>query len=398
MKKITSLSVLSATVMAAVFAFAAEPGGGVPDGADVLLGDIAKAEKAEAEAATLAVAKRYRWDCKESVADYAKRVGIKDVQTELDLGGGVSLKLTLIPAGTFMMGARPPEFAMIEGVRTVVREGAGDWYGEPQLEVTLSKPFYMGVYEVTREQWEQVMGKNFPASVPLKTTQLGLSRKQLEQIFGRDVAQSFGPGTFLSPEQIKKIFETDPGVLEYFNCKTLPATRIQWEEAVEFCKRVSAKTGMKVSLPTQAQWEFACRAGTDTQYSFGDDDTEMRKYANYNEAKPELEGWPDNDKETTDGFIGPAPVGSFLPNKWGLYDMHGNVWEACHDWAWGYKKSGKLDPTGPDLPVKGQNWHVGIGGGYGSKKNFQGWAGNNTGHGGGSHMPGSGFRVVVALK
>ena len=387
-------------------AMEAKADGGMPDGADALLGDIEKTEKAEKaelakKAETAAWAEALRgplWDGKESVADYAKRAGIKDVEMALDLGGGVTVNLTLIPAGKFKMGARPPEFAVVEGVRVQVREGAGGAENDPQLEVIISKPFYMGVYEVTREQWEQVMGKNFPASVPLKTTQLGLSRKQLEQIFGRDVAQSFGPGTFLSPEQIKKIFETDPGVLEYFNCKTLPATRIQWEEAVEFCKRVSAKTGMKVSLPTQAQWEFACRAGTDTQYNFGDDDTEMRKYANYNEAKPELEGWPDNDKETTDGYIGPAPVGSFLPNKWGLYDMHGNMWEWCHDLAWGYKKSGKIDPTGPDLPVKGQNWHVGIGGGYGSKKNFQGWAGNNTGHGGGSHMPGSGFRVVVALK
>ena len=398
MKKITSLSVLSATVMAAVFAFAAEPGGGVPDGADVLLGDIAKAEKAEAEAATLAVAKRYRWDCKESVADYAKRVGIKDVQTSLDLGGGISLKLTLIPAGTFMMGARPPEVAVIEGVRTVVREGAGGSEHDPQLEVTLSQPFYMGVYEVTREQWEQVMGRNFPASVPLKATQLGLSRKQLAQIFGREVAESISTTTHLSPAQIKKIFETDPGVLEYFNCKTHPAHRIDWEEAVAFCKKVSAKAGMKVSLPTEAQWEYACRAGTDTRYYFGDDDTEMRKYANYNEGKPELDGWPDSDKETTDGFIGPAPVGSFQPNKWGLYDMHGNVWEWCSDWAWGYKTSGTLDPAGPDAPIKGQNWHISIGGGYGSRSNFHGWAGSNSGHGGGSHAPGSGFRVVAVLK
>ena len=184
----TTTSWLAAAVLAAGLVQAAEasvaPGameakadGGIPDGADTLLGDIEKTEKAEkaeqarkaeevAKAATLVMAKRYRWDGKESVADYAKRVGIKDVQTELDLGGGVSLKLTLIPAGTFMMGARPPEIAVIEGVRTLVREGAGGSDSNPQLEVTISKPFYMGVYEVTREQWEQVMGRKYPASAP----------------------------------------------------------------------------------------------------------------------------------------------------------------------------------------------------------------------------------------
>ena len=259
----TSWLALLATTLAAGLVPAAEPGEGDPDAAgalltkdkptakdtgDALLSEIDQAEKAAAaaaaKAAALAAAKaaaaRWRWDGKESVADYAKRVGIKDVQTSLDLGGGISLKLTLIPAGTFMMGARPPEVAVIEGVRTVVREGAGGSEHDPQLEVTLSQPFYMGVYEVTREQWEQVMGRNFPASVPLKATQLGLSRKQLAQIFGREVAESISTTTHLSPAQIKKIFETDPGVLEYFNCKTHPAHRIDWEEAVAFCKKVSA--------------------------------------------------------------------------------------------------------------------------------------------------------------
>lgn len=88
MTKATSWLVMSIVVLAAVLVQAAEPGGGVPDATAALLGDIEKAEKAEAQAATLATAKRYRWDGKESVADYAKRVGIKDVQTQLDLGGG----------------------------------------------------------------------------------------------------------------------------------------------------------------------------------------------------------------------------------------------------------------------------------------------------------------------
>jgi sulfatase modifying factor 1 len=387
-------------------AMEAKAGGGIPDAANALLGDIEKTEKAgkaeqakKAEAAAWAGALRGPlWDGKESVADYAKRAGIKDVGMNLDLGGGVTMKLTLIPAGKFMMGARPPKFEMIEGVRTMVREGAGGAENDPQLEVIISKPFYMGVYEVTREQWEQVMGRKYPASTPLSPDQFGLSREQFGQIFGKDVAESMPVRGQLSPEQIKKIVETNPGCLEYFNCKTHPADRINWDEAAEFCKKLSAQTGRTVSLPAQAQWEYACRAGTDTRFYFGDDDKEMRKYANYNESKGDMKGWPNSDKETTDGFIGPAPVGSFRPNNWGLYDMHGNVWEWCHDWAWGYKKSGRLDPTGPDLPIKGAPFHVIIGGGYRSVSGFHVWAGSNGGHGPYPHFPNFGFRVVVAMK
>ncbi|GDY22486.1 hypothetical protein LBMAG56_38330 [Verrucomicrobiota bacterium] len=335
------------------------------------------------------------WDGKESVADYARRAGIKDVETSLDLGGGVTMKLTLIPAGKFMMGARPPEFAVVGGVRVLVRKGAGGSENDPQLEVIISKPFYMGVYEVTREQWEQVMGRKYPANAPLYPVQLGLTQKQFEQFVGRPVSGEQSRG-HLSQELFKKIIAADPGYLEYFNRKTHPAERIGWDEAAEFCQKVSATTGRTVSLPTQAQWEYACRAGTDTRFYFGDDDTEMRKYANYNvEGKA---GWPKADKETTDGFIGPAPVGSFLPNNWGLYDMHGNVWEWCRDWHGGYKKSGRLDPVGPELPITGHNWHVSLGGGYVSESLFHVWAGSNGGHGPFPNSPSQGFRVVVALK
>ncbi len=332
------------------------------------------------------------WDGKESVADYAKRAGIKDVETTLDLGSGVSMKLTLIPAGKFMMGPRPPEIAVVEGIRTVVREGAGGSENDPQLDVIISKPFSMGVYEVTREQWEQVMGRNYPSISPLWPVQLGLTQAQFEQVVGRPVSAEQHRG-HLSPELLRKISETNPGCLEYFNCKTHPAERIEWEEAVEFCKKLSAQTGRKVSLPTEAQWEYACRAGTDTRFSFGDDDTQMRKHANYNVHGKG--GWPTADKDTTDGFIGPAPVGSFLPNKWGLYDMHGNAWEWVHDWHGGYKKSGQLDPAGPERPIKGHEWHVLKGGGYAAETSFHAWAGSNGGHGPYVHGPSFGFRVVV---
>jgi formylglycine-generating enzyme required for sulfatase activity len=353
MERTTTLPVLLATALAAAFVIGPDPAAARADWP--------------------------LWDGKESVADYASRAGIKDVEARLDLGGGVTMKLTLIPAGKFMMGAGGAE-------------------NDPQLEVIISKPFSMGVYEVTREQWEQVMGRKDPASTPRSPDQFGLSREQFGQIFGKDVAEGAQVRGHLSKEQIKEILESDPGCLEYFNCKTHPADQINWDEATDFCDKLSAKTGRKVSLPTEAQWEYACRAGTDTRFYFGDDDTQMRKYANYNESKGDMKGWPKSDKDTTDGFIGPAPVGSFLPNNWGLYDMHGNVWEWVHDWHGGYKKSGQLDPTGPDVPIKGHEWHVIKGGGYRSVSFFHVWAGGNGGHGPYSHGPGQGFRVIVALE
>jgi len=356
MTRVTSLSVLLATALAAAFAIAAEPGGGVPDAADALLGDI---EKAQAQAAAQAAATRWpKWDGKESVADYAKRAGIKDVQMELDLGSGVAMKLTLIPAGKFIMGARDNEFAMIEGVRTLVREHEeGAQVCEvPQREVTISQPFYMGVYEVTQEQYLQIM-------------------KQI-RIYGHRTLQSEG--------------------------KTLPVDAIPWVDAAEFCKELSALTGRTVTLPTEAQWEYACRAGSKTRFYFGDDDEDLYKYANYNRKSQ----WAKRVTEHDDGFDGLAPVGSFKPNNFGLYDMHGNVAEHCSDWMGddvvsggqkrqSYKNAGTLDPTGPEKTWPGRlgYYHVWRGGSWGDAP-----AGCRSAarpyHAG----DGFGFRVAVALK
>jgi len=149
---------------------------------------------------------------------------------------------------------------------------------EKQHEVTLTNPFYLGKYEVTQEQWESVMGKD--------------------------------------PNDTKGA--------------KLPVTDVSWNDCQEFIKKLNAKTNGGYRLPTEAEWEYACRAGTTTSYSFGDEITP--KDANYNESQ-----------------IGrkPAIVGSYRPNAFGLYDMHGNVWEWCNDWH-GYLQDGEAtDPMGP---------------------------------------------------
>ena len=148
---------------------------------------------------------------------------------------------------------------------------------EKQHEVTLTKLFYIGKHEVTQEQWESVMGKN--------------------------------PSTTKGAK--------------------LPVTNVSWEDCQEFIKKLNKKTDGGYRLPTESEWEYACRAGTSTAYSFGDKITP--KEANYSGSKI--------DK--------PVAVGSYKPNAFGLYDLHGNVWEWCEDWYADYTAEAVTDPKGP---------------------------------------------------
>ena len=180
-----------------------------------------------------------------------------------DLGKGVKLEMVLIPAGKFVMGSPKSE--------------KGRQYNETQREVTLTKPFYIGKYEVTQEQYEAVMGEN--------------------------------PSTTKGAK--------------------LPVTDVSWEDCQRFIKKLNENTKGVFRLPTDAEWEYACRAGTTTAYSFGDSLT--KSGANYGDG-------PSGNTKA---------VGSYKPNAFGLYDMHGNVFEWCED-RWGeYSADAVTDPKGP---------------------------------------------------
>jgi formylglycine-generating enzyme required for sulfatase activity/tRNA A-37 threonylcarbamoyl transferase component Bud32 len=181
----------------------------------------------------------------------------------------IGMKLAYIPAGEFAMGS-PQKEANHQG-----DEG-------PQHKVRITKAFYMGAYECRQGEYEKVMGKN--------------------------------PSAFKdSPDH--------------------PVEQVTWDEAVEFCKRLSElpdekKTGRVYRLPTEAEWEYACRAGTTTTFHYGD--SLSSKQANFNGGKT-------------------TKCGSYPPNAWALYDMHGNVWEWCLDGVRKYEPSDKpvQDPRGP---------------------------------------------------
>lgn len=179
----------------------------------------------------------------------------------VDLGGGVKMEFVFVRPGSFTMGS-----------------DIGPTQARPAHKVTLTKPFYLGKFEVTQEQWQSVMGK-----------------------------------------------------LSNFKGPTLPVGNVSWNDCQGFMTKLQEKTGRKFALPTEAQWEYACRAGTTTRYSFGDDDASLGEY-----------GWfSGNAARTT------HPVGEKKPNPWGLHDMHGNMWEWCADWNGVYPGGDVTDPQGP---------------------------------------------------
>jgi eukaryotic-like serine/threonine-protein kinase len=238
---------------------------------------------------------------------WAEHLGV-EVEVSNDLG----MKMRLIPPGEFTMGSTQEE------VDALLAMSTDPWWKThiaseaPQHRVKLTKPFYLGVYEVTQQEYEEVIGANpshFSAAGP-----------------GKESVQGLEPGQH-------------------------PVEMVSWFDAVDFCNKLSEKEGLKpyyfheaelvnvlggvgYRLPTEAEWEYACRAGSTTRWYFGDDVTKLEQHCWFT---------PNSGNCT-------HPVGKLAANLFGLYDMCGNVWEWCWDQHGAYGPAEAGDSTGPSAP------------------------------------------------
>ncbi len=223
------------------------------------------------------------------------------------LQNSLGMKMAYIPAGKFRMGTPKTEEMVPEQER-------------PVHEVEITRPFWLGVYEVTQDQYQKVMEAN-----PSNFAETGAGKDKVMGLITRD----------------------------------FPVEMVSWNEAVEFCRRLSEmpeekKAGRVYRLPTEAEWEYACRAGSSTAFAFGD--SLSSEQANFDGNVPYGGAQRGKSLGRT------CAVGSYKPNRWGLHDMHGNVWEWCADFfdPGYYAKSPPQDPPGPTE----SQWHTIRGGSW----------------------------------
>ena len=246
----------------------------------------------------------------------------EDHTRTIEIAPGVKMNFVKIPAGKFIMGSNnnPSDYS-------------------PAHVAEISKPFWMAQAEITNEQFRVI----FP----------GHDSRFHDQQWKDHVNEGYPAN---NPEQ--------------------PVVRVSWNEAMEYCRQLSAKTGLKIVLPTEKQWEWACRAGSDTPFWYGGLNDDFSLYENLSDRqmnKMAVSGvdpqpmavsnawykyytWHPKEESVDDGNMLPAPPGGYRPNPWGLYDMHGNVSEWTHSDYLPYPYSDKLQGTGRHRVARGGSW------------------------------------------
>ncbi|MDZ7618537.1 MAG: formylglycine-generating enzyme family protein [Patescibacteria group bacterium] len=267
---------------------------------------------------------------------------------ELDvITNSIDMKLVLIPDGDYLTGSPETEHGRVRFV-----EG-------PRRRVWITEPFHLGVYEVTVGQFRQFVEDANYQTEPERDGEGGWGWNKTRRVYeGR------------SPKYTWR----NPGFLQ---TDTHPVVNVTWNDAVAFCRWLSDVEGEEYRLPTEAEWEYACRAGTTTAYYHGDDPAGLAQVGNVagvaarmtvpaTRTVPPRTTVPDcTAVSARDGYVATLPVGRFLDNEFGLHDMHGNVWEWCADWydLSYYRRSPEENPAGAaygSLRVsRGGSWNIG---------------------------------------
>ncbi len=279
----------------------------------------------------------------------------RHLRTTVERQNSLGMSLVLIPPGEFQMGSSPQQVdEALRQLETVPRQAPGEAERvrneeQPRHRVVLSRPMRLGRTETT----------------------VGQFRRFVDATGYVTETERFGGGNSSKAEETDPVKRAAlwhrPG---YATTDDAPVTQITWVDMVEFCNWLSTREGLRpcytrgaagvwtrigeadgYRLPTEAEWEFACRAGTTTHYGFGDDVRELDDHAWFNRTAE------------AGGRVGGRAVAQKKPNAFGLNDMHGNAWERCqdfHDPAW-YAKSPTIDPQGPPTGahrvVRGAGWH-----------------------------------------
>lgn len=258
----------------------------------------------------------------------------------------IDMKMVLVPAGEFMMGSG--ESAEVLVAAFAKWESKPDVFKDeyPQHRVRITRPFYLGAHEVTVGQFHK-----FVEDSGYKT-----DAEKNEGFQGAN-GFSFQTGKF------GRIDDLSWRNLGFPQTDEHPVACVSWNDAVAFCRWLGRKEGKDYRLPTEAEWEYACRGGTTTRYSSGDDPETVTHVGNVRDAaaKAKFPNWS-YAIDYSDGYAFTAPVGRFKANAFGLYDMHGNVREWCVDWYGEsyYAASPPDDPKGPDSgtlrALRGGSW------------------------------------------